>query len=136
MYIIINFFESHQAFKLAKERARKGKGPSIIISDVVRLLPHSSSDDHTKYRSKKELDQDKKRDPIKLFKELCVDSKIIKTDEFKIIEESIIKQINKDAEWAEGKETPSPDSYSENLFSIFLKVISQFSTTLLIFFFC
>ena len=112
-----NFFESHQAFKLAIERARKGKGPSIIISDVVRLLPHSSSDDHTKYRSKKELDQDKKRDPIKLFKELCVDSKIIKTDEFKIIEEKIIKQINKDAEWAEGKETPSPDSYSKNLFS-------------------
>ena len=53
-------FESYQAFKLASERARKGKGPSVIISDVVRLLPHSSSDDHAKYRSTKELDDDKK----------------------------------------------------------------------------
>ncbi len=40
-----NFFEANLAFKQAIERARKGKGPSIIISNVVRLLPHSSSDD-------------------------------------------------------------------------------------------
>ena len=43
-----------EAVKKAVDRARKGKGPSVIISDVVRLLPHSSSDDHTKYRTKKE----------------------------------------------------------------------------------
>ena len=40
-----NFFESHLAFKKAIERARKGLGPSVIVSKVVRLLPHSSSDD-------------------------------------------------------------------------------------------
>ena len=44
------------AFKKAVDRARKGKGPSIIVSDVVRLLPHSSSDDQRKYRSDKDLD--------------------------------------------------------------------------------
>ena len=72
-----DFFESYQAFKLASERARKGKGPSVIISDVVRLLPHSSSDDHAKYRSTKELNDDKKRDPLILFKNECMKNKII-----------------------------------------------------------
>ena len=43
-----NFFESHLAFKKAIERARKGLGPSVIVSKVVRLLPHSSSDDQRK----------------------------------------------------------------------------------------
>jgi len=112
-----NFFESYQAFKLAAERARKGKGPSVIISDVVRLLPHSSSDDHTKYRSKKELDQDRKRDPLTLFKEDCIKGKIIKLNEFDALEENIVKQINKDADWAELQDSPSPDTFADNLYS-------------------
>ena len=52
------------AFKQAVERARRGKGPSVIISNVVRLMPHSSSDDQRKYRTEKSLEEDLKRDPI------------------------------------------------------------------------
>ena len=117
-----NFFESYQAFKLATERARKGKGPSIIISNVVRLLPHSSSDDHTKYRPKKELEADKKRDPLTQFKNSCIKSKIIKDAEFQSIEDRIDEQINNDTDWAEKQNNPSPDSYSDNLFSNFLEL--------------
>ena len=40
-----DFFETQLAFKKAIDRARKGKGPAVIVSHVVRLLPHSSSDD-------------------------------------------------------------------------------------------
>ena len=50
-----NFFESHLAFKKAIERARISRGPSIIVSNVVRLLPHSNADDHRKYRTEKEI---------------------------------------------------------------------------------
>ena len=52
-----NFFETNLAFKQAVERARRGKGPSIIISNVVRLLPHSSSDDQRKYRTPEDLEK-------------------------------------------------------------------------------
>ena len=38
-----DYFESLLAFKLAVDRARKGLGPTVIESMVVRLLPHSSS---------------------------------------------------------------------------------------------
>ena len=112
-----NFFESYQAFKLASERARKGKGPSVVVTDVVRLLPHSSSDDDKKYRAKKELDEDKKRDPLILFKKDCIDSKIIKEKEFKIIENNIVKEVNENTDWAETQNAPAPESFSDNLFS-------------------
>ena len=50
-----NFFETNLAFQQAIDRARKGKGPSVVVSRVVRLLSHSSSDDQRKYRSSRIL---------------------------------------------------------------------------------
>ena len=46
-----DFFESASVFKVATEILRERKGPVCVVADVVRLLPHSSSDDHKKYLS-------------------------------------------------------------------------------------
>ena len=67
-----SFFETNLAFKQAVDRARLGKGPSVIVSHVVRLLPHSSSDDQRKYRDQKDLDADSAKDPIPLFEADCL----------------------------------------------------------------
>ena len=75
----VDFFETNLAFKEAAERARKGKGPSLIVSNVVRLLPHSSSDDQRKYRTEQELIEDKKRDPILILQGQCIKNKIIRS---------------------------------------------------------
>ena len=57
MQVGSDYFETQLAFKKAIDRARKGKGPAVIISHVDRLKPHSSSDDHLKYRTKNEIDE-------------------------------------------------------------------------------
>ena len=75
-------FETHLAFTKSVERARKGKGPSVIVSDVVRLLPHSSSDDQRKYRSEEELELDRQRDPLLMFINTCIESGVAKQEEF------------------------------------------------------
>jgi 2-oxoisovalerate dehydrogenase E1 component len=36
----------------------------LLVAHVVRLLPHSSSDDHAKYRTKEEIERDRALDPI------------------------------------------------------------------------
>ena len=109
-----DYFESLLAFKLAADRARKGLGPTIIESMVVRLLPHSSSDDHRKYRSEIDIDNDKANDPIEKFKNKCINEGIISLDEFNEIEEKIFTGIDEDALWAE--EQNNPDDYLANLF--------------------
>ena len=78
-----NFFETNLAFQQAADRARKGKGPSVIVSRVVRLLSHSSSDDQRKYRSEKDLELDIARDPIIKFEKDCLDSKVITKKDIK-----------------------------------------------------
>ena len=111
-----NFFETHLAFKNAIERARKGKGPSLIESDVVRLLPHSSSDDQRKYRSEDDLEADRKRDPLIVFANMCIDANLIRQDEFDKISASIKEEIDKDADWALVQPDPESQTSMKNIY--------------------
>ncbi len=112
-----NYFESVLAFNKAIDRARKGKGPTVIESSVVRLLPHSSSDDHRKYRSEEEIENDKLRDPIEQFKILCIDKGIIKDREFDTLKKQIKDTVDQDAIWAESQDNPKPSSSLLNIYS-------------------
>lgn len=48
----------------AAERARRGKGPTLIEAVTYRLGPHTTSDDPTRYRSQEEVERWAKLDPI------------------------------------------------------------------------
>ena len=47
-------------------RARSGEGPTLIEAHVERYLPHTSDDDDTRYRPREELEEARKRDPLKI----------------------------------------------------------------------
>ena len=111
------FFETNLAFKEAIQRARKGKGPSVIISNVVRLLAHSSSDDQRKYRDEKSLSKDLKRDPLKILESKCLDTGFLDTDEFGKIKARIEAQIDSDAIWAESQQYPERSTALDHIYS-------------------
>ena len=112
-----NFFETDLAFREAIERARQGKGPSVIVSHVVRLLSHSSSDDQKKYRKKEDLDKDKNRDPLLVFEKNCIKNKILKENDFEKLRNEIIQIVDQDAEWADKQNHPDPNSATNNIYS-------------------
>ena len=112
-----NFFETDLAFREAIERARQGKGPSVIVSNVVRLLSHSSSDDQKKYRKKEDLDKDKNRDPLLVFEKNCIKNKILKENDFEKLRNEIIQIVDQDAEWADKQNHPDPNSATNHIYS-------------------
>ena len=112
-----DFFETNLAFKQAAERARKGKGPSLIVSNVVRLLPHSSSDDQRKYRSEEDLDNDLKRDPLIILETKCVNEKFITAKEFQKIRDQVQEQVDEDTKWALDQENPDPSMAMTHIYS-------------------
>jgi len=120
-----DFFETHLAFKKAVERARKGKGPSLIQSDVVRLLPHSSSDDQRKYRPEEDLEADRNRDPLLTFANTCIEAGVAKQEEFDKILISVKSQVDADAEWAETQ--PDPDS-NDSLKNVYNSILPKDTT--------
>ena len=111
-----SFFETSQAFARAVQRARRGEGPSIIVSEVVRLLPHSSSDDHRKYRAPEELEEDRKKDPILEFALACTENKILLPEELDAVQEEVKKEIDQAAEWALSQPDPEPATALDHVF--------------------
>jgi len=102
-----NFTESYELSKEVVSRAREGMGPSVVVADVVRLVPHSSSDDHRKYKSEEQLDAEQKRDPLPQFLQLLQDEDFATEKEIAKIESGVKKEIDEAVDWA--LEQPAPE---------------------------
>ncbi len=104
-----DFFESLLASREALDYASSGCGPVLLHALVERLLPHSSSDDHRKYRSKEELEKAFEKDPIKKLQNYLIHNNIASHDELNNILESVNNEIEfaADSAWLEPDPTPS-----------------------------
>lgn len=112
-----DFFQSYLAFQRAVKRARAQIGPTCIVTDVVRLLPHSSSDDHTKYRSKEELHVDRSRDPLYRMAQLLIELGLLTEQRTSEIADEIRAEVDRIAEASEAKPLAAPSTATDFLFS-------------------
>jgi 2-oxoisovalerate dehydrogenase E1 component alpha subunit len=55
---------TYQAMREAVERARSGGGTTLLEAKTYRPVPHSSDDDDRSYRTREEVEEWKKKDPI------------------------------------------------------------------------
>ncbi len=104
-----DYFNSYAAMEKAVEYARSGKGPALVHAHVVRLLPHSSSDDHRKYRSEEDLEADKLNDPIRKLSEKLIKSKISTQEEIDQLQADVKKQVDDDTNWCKEQDDPKPE---------------------------
>lgn len=54
----------YDVMRSAVERAYRGEGPTLVEAKTYRPVPHSSDDDDRSYRSREEVEEWKKKDPI------------------------------------------------------------------------
>ncbi len=101
-----DFVKSFEAMKTAVSRARSGKGPTLIDADVVRLLPHSSSDDQRKYRKESELEADKKRDPLEKMRQLIVKLGIANKKQIELLDREMKDEVEKQTGQAQNSSMP------------------------------
>ncbi|HVU16817.1 MAG TPA: thiamine pyrophosphate-dependent enzyme [Candidatus Didemnitutus sp.] len=99
----------HAAAKLAIERARKGEGPSFLWTRLERLSSHTSSDDHTLYRSKEDIAALATSDPISVMKKRMIAAGELTEKEFSQLEAGIKEKVRADYAAAEAAENPSGD---------------------------
>jgi 2-oxoisovalerate dehydrogenase E1 component len=94
------------------------EGPSLVEAHVVRLQSHSISDDHLKYRTKEEIEREKERDPIQLFKKEIVQAGLFSTEQLEELESKLKRDIDEAAEWAESQPECDPSRVEENVYAL------------------
>ena len=112
-----DFFKVAAAAKTAIEYIRAGNGPVFLVADVVRLLPHSSSDNHAKYRTPEELAEDKKIDPIARMEMTLIEAGILSEEMIGRLQKEIAAEVDEAAKWAAKQADPDPSSATRHVFS-------------------
>ena len=87
-------FEVYDAVAEAVEHARMGKGPSVIEAKMYRLTPHSSDDDDRSYRTREEVEEFKKQDPLIVMKNQLIEGGLMTEEEYLDLEDQAKKMVD------------------------------------------
>ena len=99
----------HQATRQALELIRAGQGPVFLWVKVERLSSHTSSDDHTLYRSKEDIASLEHHDPIRNLKQQMIKEGELTEMEYGKLEADLKEKVRKDYVAAEKADNPRAD---------------------------
>jgi TPP-dependent pyruvate/acetoin dehydrogenase alpha subunit len=97
----MNVLAVYEGVKKAVERARRGEGPTLLECITYRYQGHEEGDTWITYRSKEEVEQWKKRDPIPSYREYLITSKAATEADLDSIDTRVEETIANAIEFAE-----------------------------------
>ena len=100
----------------AVERARKGQGPTLIECKTYRYRGHSRFE-NPNYRTKEELNEWLKKDPIELFSNYLETELDVTSDELNEIDPKITQEIEEAVQFAQNSPDPEPLDYRKYIYS-------------------
>lgn len=105
----------HIAVAKAAERARVGGGPTLLEFRTYRYKGHSMSDPQ-KYRTKEEVDEYKRRDPVEVVRTTILERKFATEKELDAIVEKINAQVEDSVKFAEESNFPDPSEALKDIY--------------------
>jgi len=105
----------YEKTRKAVNRARGGKGPSLIECRTYRLLGHYVGDPAI-YRSKEEEAEWEARDPILLFARYLTEKKLADEAKLRQIEDEVVREIEAAIEFAKTSPDPEPEEAMQHVY--------------------
>lgn len=97
----------------AFKRAREGGGPTLIEAKTYRLQGHMFGDAET-YRTKEEVEEWTQKEPLKVFKQVCIDKGLLTEERLDEIANEVHEEIQLSAKKAfESKEPELKEVYTD-----------------------
>ena len=112
----MNVLEVRKAVAEAAERARAGKGPTLVECETYRYYGHSHSDPRA-YRTREEEAEFKAKDPIKRLHADLVTLKMLNETEFDQLDEFVDEKLDKAMDFSENSPEPDPDQLCTDVFA-------------------
>ncbi len=106
----------YNKFEEIVQYVREGNGPVLVETVTYRWLGHSTSDPG-KYRTKKEVDEWKKKDPIDRFKNWLLENKVATAKEIEALENASLAAVEESEKFALSSPEPTLESAFEDIFA-------------------
>lgn len=106
----------YNKFEELVDYVREGNGPVLVESITYRYLGHSTSDPG-KYRTKDEVDEWKRKDPIPRFKDYLIDNKLVTKKEIEAVEKASEDAVEESVKFALSSPEPTLESAFEDIFA-------------------
>lgn len=110
----MDFLDVYEGLKEIADESRSSGTPYLVDLKTYRYKGHSISDP-AKYRTKEELEQYKKQDPIVQLKSQLLEAKHITEDQFKEYDEEAKKIVQESVDFAEKSEEPALHTMYEDI---------------------
>ena len=107
----------YRAAKEAVDRARRGDGPTFIEAKTYRLVPHSSDDDDRRYRSREEVEEWAKKDPIIRFQAYLEEDGLLDAGTRDELAKKAAEEVDAATEYAENAPPPDPQTALDHVFA-------------------
>lgn len=104
-----NVFEVYTTFLKAYETARTGKGPTLIEARMYRITPHSSDDDDRTYRSREEVEEHKKKDPLLLARAELLKKSILTEKQVEDLDKKAKEMVTEAVKFADDAPYPAAE---------------------------
>lgn len=112
----MDFFNCYEGFSRVYEEVLKTKRPVLVEAVTERFVGHSISDPGL-YRTKEELEEAKRRDPITLLSHVMMERKMVTQEELEALKQAKKQQVLKAMEMAEKSAPPSIDTLEDDVFA-------------------
>ena len=104
------------AMKEAVARARAGQGPTLIECKTYRFQPHTSDDDDRSYRSREEVEEARRNDPVSLFAGYLTGQGLARDEEIASMAEEVKADLDADIDKAWNAADPDPSTLTRHVF--------------------
>lgn len=108
--------KTYDAVHRAMERARSGGGPSLVEGVCYRFLAHSTDDNDMTYRTKDEVVENRKHDPVPRFENLLLETGVLSADEIGAMKQDVLRETNEATDRAEAMPYPQAADLYEHLY--------------------
>ena len=101
----------------AAARARAGEGPTLIEARTYRLVPHTSDDDDRAYRSREEVEEWRKRDPIDRLKRFLEEQRLLDATADERLRREVAEEVEDATSFAEAAAPPDPATLLRHVYA-------------------
>jgi pyruvate dehydrogenase E1 component alpha subunit len=108
----------HAAMERAVARARTDKVPTLLEVRTYRFMGHSMSDPiHGHYRTKEEVEDQRKRDPIAVWSQRLIAEQLMDEAGIKAMDKEVIGEVEDAYQFADEAPEPEPEELYRDVYA-------------------